>query len=227
MRPGSLGCQPRPMGFFDDAPWYDDGRRGSRWDPPVAEFPCAVAASAVVLARTEAVAVAVMGVWAFRAGFEFWMSAQFQHAQPPASGDMAPQESAHIGLQFADGRKAANFRQRGRARTGDRARRGADAGRAGWWPALPELELLGVAAASSWPGDFRLRVARRWHRRDAGRSRCAADLGRGWAERPAVARGRSLTNPWWLLRQRAEELTHHPVAAHRCEPGRPDRSVAR
>lgn len=106
---GCLGCQPEPMGFFDDAPRYEGGRRGDPWEPAVAEFPCAVASSAVVLARTEAVAVAVIGVWAFRAGFEFWMSAQFHHAQPPASGDMAPQESAHIGLQFADGRKAANF----------------------------------------------------------------------------------------------------------------------
>jgi hypothetical protein len=62
----------------------------------------------LLLAQTEAVAVAVIGVWAFTAGFEFWVSAQFHHAQPPAHGDMSPQESAHIGLQFADGRKAAN-----------------------------------------------------------------------------------------------------------------------
>jgi hypothetical protein len=53
------------MGFFDDAPWYDGGCRGNPWEPPVAEFPCAVASSAVVLARTEAVVVAVIGVWAF------------------------------------------------------------------------------------------------------------------------------------------------------------------
>ena len=83
------------MGFFDDVPYQDAHRlRGSVWDPPVAEFPCAVTTGPLVLARTEAVAVAVMGVWAFRAGFEFWISAQFRHAQPPASGDMAPQESA-------------------------------------------------------------------------------------------------------------------------------------
>lgn len=75
----------------------------------MAEFPCAVATGPLVLARTETVAVAVIGVWAFKAGFEFWVSARFHHAQPPAHGDMAPQESAHIGLQFADGRKAANF----------------------------------------------------------------------------------------------------------------------
>ena len=53
--------------------------------------------------------MAVIGVWAFKAGFEFWMSARFHHTQPPASGDTAPHESVHIGLQFADGRKAANL----------------------------------------------------------------------------------------------------------------------
>ena len=98
------------MGFFDDVPFQDTHRpRGDPWDPPVAEFPCAVATGPLVLARTEAVAVAVIGVWAFKAGVEFWVSARFHHAQPPAHGDMAPQESARIGLQFADGRKAANF----------------------------------------------------------------------------------------------------------------------
>ena len=98
------------MAFFDDLPHQElHGRRGGAWDPPAAEFPCAVATGPLVLGRTEAVAVAVIGVWAFRAGFEFWVSARFQHAQPPASGEMAPQESVHLGVQFADGRKAANF----------------------------------------------------------------------------------------------------------------------
>lgn len=73
------------------------------------EFPCAVATGPLGVARTEKVAVAVIGVWAFKAGFEFWMSARFHHAQPPVSGDMAPHESVHIGVQFADGRKVANF----------------------------------------------------------------------------------------------------------------------
>jgi hypothetical protein len=101
------------MGFFDDVPYQETHRpRGDPWDPPVAEFPCAAAGTPLVLARTEAVAVAVIGVWAFKAGFEFWASARFHHTQPPAHGDMAPQESAHIGLQFPDGRKAANFTTR-------------------------------------------------------------------------------------------------------------------
>jgi hypothetical protein len=99
------------MGFFDEMPYQDPDapRRGGAWDPPVAEFPCAVATGPLVFARTEAVAVAVIGVWAFRAGFEFWVSARFHHAQPPVTGDMAPHESVHLGVQFADGRKAANF----------------------------------------------------------------------------------------------------------------------
>ena len=54
-------------------------------------------------------AVAVIGVWAFRMGFEFWVSARFHHTSPPVSGEMAPHESVHLGVQFADGRKAANF----------------------------------------------------------------------------------------------------------------------
>lgn len=100
------------VGFFDDAPRHDDslrGRQGRPWEPPPAEFPCAVAAAPLGVARTEKVAVAVIGLWAFKIGFEFWVSARFHHTQPPVSGDMAPQESVHIGLQFADGRKAANF----------------------------------------------------------------------------------------------------------------------
>jgi hypothetical protein len=100
------------VGFFDDAPWHDDSlcRPLDRpWEPPVDEFPCALPIGPLGVARTEEVAVAVIGVWAFKAGFEFWMSARFHHAQPPISGDMAPHESVHIGLQFSDGRKVANF----------------------------------------------------------------------------------------------------------------------
>jgi hypothetical protein len=99
------------MGFFDDMPYRDpyDRRRGGPWDPPVAEFPCAVATGPLVFARTEEVAVAVTGVRAFQAGFEFWLDARFRHAQPPVEGGVAPQESVHVGVQFADGKKGANF----------------------------------------------------------------------------------------------------------------------
>jgi hypothetical protein len=99
------------MGFFDDLPHQDpyERRRGGPWDPPVDEFPSAVATGPLVLAQTEEVAVAVIGVWAFQAGFEFWLDARFRHTQPPVEGGMAPQEAVHIGVQFADGGKGANF----------------------------------------------------------------------------------------------------------------------
>ena len=99
------------MGFFDDMPYRDPygRRRGGRWDLPVNEFPSAVVTGPLMFARTEEVAVAVIGVWAFQTGFEFWLDARFRHAQPPVEGGMAPQEAVHVGVQFADGRKDANF----------------------------------------------------------------------------------------------------------------------
>jgi hypothetical protein len=97
------------MGFFDgvsrispDTPYP----RGGRWDPPSAEFP-RVAASAVLLARTEVVAVAITAIWAFTAGFEFWVQAQFRH-DGLALEEQPDDQSLHVGLQFADGRKVAD-----------------------------------------------------------------------------------------------------------------------
>jgi hypothetical protein len=97
------------MGFFDgvsrvspDTPYP----RGGRWDPPSAEFP-RVATSAVLLARTQVVAVGIRAIWAFAAGFEFWVHAQFRH-DGPALERRPDDQSLHVGLQFADGRKAAN-----------------------------------------------------------------------------------------------------------------------
>jgi len=43
-----------------------------------------------VFARTGKVAVAVIEVWAFQAGFEFWLNARFRHTQPPAGGRLPP-----------------------------------------------------------------------------------------------------------------------------------------
>jgi hypothetical protein len=97
------------MGFFDnvsrigaDTPYP----RGGRWDPPAAEFPI-VAVSALLLARTEVVAVVVTAIWAFKAGFEFWIKAQFRH-DGPALATEPDERSLHVGLLFADGRKVAN-----------------------------------------------------------------------------------------------------------------------
>ena len=47
--------------------------------PPRQEFP-RVAASALLLARTDAVAVIVAAVWAFQEGFTFWVRAPFRQA---------------------------------------------------------------------------------------------------------------------------------------------------
>jgi hypothetical protein len=59
-------------------PWDGPYPHGGPWDRPEGEFPSA-AASALLLARTEEVAVAVTAIWAFKAGFEFWVWAQFRH----------------------------------------------------------------------------------------------------------------------------------------------------
>jgi hypothetical protein len=66
------------MGFFDDAPRGSSSLpQGGPWDPPRHEFPRA-AASAVLLARTDVVAVIVAAVWAFKEGFTFWVKAPFR-----------------------------------------------------------------------------------------------------------------------------------------------------
>jgi hypothetical protein len=95
------------MGFFDDVPASLETRpEGDAWTRPAEEFP-AVAVSAVLLARTEAVAVAVTAVWAFSAGFEFWIKAKFRESGRALEHD-AEGQSLHVGVQFADGRKAAD-----------------------------------------------------------------------------------------------------------------------
>jgi hypothetical protein len=96
------------MGFFDDVPAaLERPGQGDPWDPPTAEFPRVAVADALVLASTGEVAVAVTAIWAFRAGFEFWVSALFRRPGP-ALADQADDRSLHVGVQFADGRKVAN-----------------------------------------------------------------------------------------------------------------------
>lgn len=97
------------MGFFDDVPGgLERPGRGGQWDLPSAEFPRVAVADALILARTGEVAVAVTAIWAFRAGFEFWVRAQFRHSGP-ALADETDDQSLHVGVQFADGRKVANI----------------------------------------------------------------------------------------------------------------------
>jgi hypothetical protein len=95
------------MGFFDDAPRCELAMpHGGPWDPPRHEFP-RVAASALLLTRTDLVAVFVAAVWAFREGFTFWVKAPFKEAGA-ALQQWPDEEALHVGVQFSDGRKAAN-----------------------------------------------------------------------------------------------------------------------
>jgi hypothetical protein len=104
---GPAGCQCVGMGFFDDAnPEPDWARDADEWKRPAIELPRA-AESALLLARTDMVAVAVTAIWAFSSGFEFWIGVLFR--QPgPALQKEPDDQSLHIGLRFADGRKVAN-----------------------------------------------------------------------------------------------------------------------
>ena len=62
------------MGFFDDAPpGLERPGRGGGWDRPTAELPRVAVADALVLARTEEVAVVVTAIRAFKTGFGFWV----------------------------------------------------------------------------------------------------------------------------------------------------------
>ena len=60
-----------------------------------------------MLACSEAIAVAVAAIWAFRAGFEFWIKARFRRPGP-ALERRPDDQSLRVGARFADGEKAAN-----------------------------------------------------------------------------------------------------------------------
>ncbi len=97
------------MGFFSDvSPGLETSRRGGQCDPPMAEFSQVVLADSLVLARTEEVTVAISAISASKAGFKFCIRCQFRHSGP-ALADEADDQTLHIGVQFADGRKVANM----------------------------------------------------------------------------------------------------------------------
>ncbi len=50
----------------------------------------------------------VTAIRAFKTGFEFWVRAQFRHSGP-ALAEEPDDQTLHIGVQFADGRKVANM----------------------------------------------------------------------------------------------------------------------
>jgi hypothetical protein len=98
------------MGIFDDLPpppaEDEPVPEGRAWRLPALELPQA-AASGLLLAQTDEVALAITAIWAYRQGFEFWLKAQFRDRNPRLDGpDLAPyDESLHLAVQFADGRR--------------------------------------------------------------------------------------------------------------------------
>jgi hypothetical protein len=98
------------MGFFDEVDRRSiASQEGNTWEPPVHEFP-RIAASTVLLAQTNEAAVLIAAIWAFRQGFGLWIQAPFRHPDPSRRESItrSGRDSLHVGLQFADGRRAAN-----------------------------------------------------------------------------------------------------------------------
>jgi hypothetical protein len=125
----SLAATPRPvkaavMGFFDDLPTAESAhpRKHHPWEPPEAEFPGIVPIDSILLGQTGQVAVAVTGLSAFSAGIEIFVTARIrpsadhpaQHLPGGPRDLAASRRSFRLGLQFADGSKAAGSPAGGR-----------------------------------------------------------------------------------------------------------------
>jgi hypothetical protein len=105
------------MGFFDDITRNPDGVMRALPRPLGDELPAPVGMR-LMLARTEQVAVAVIGIWAFTAGFEFFVGVGMRDEIPGqsvasfmAGVDDEPldeDEFCRLGVQFSTGQKAAN-----------------------------------------------------------------------------------------------------------------------
>jgi len=104
------------MGFFDHVPVLEPKppRRHHPWEPPEAELPGIVPIDALLIGRTDQVAVAVTGLSAFSAGMEIFMTARIRPSAdhpdehlPGGPRDLAAsRRSFRFGLQFSDGGKA-------------------------------------------------------------------------------------------------------------------------
>jgi hypothetical protein len=112
------------MGFFDDIPGKPGTRRA--WPRPDGQLQMPLT-TRLLLARTDEAAIAVVGLWAFTAGFEFQVSVQLRAAVPGTSAasflsalDGAPLEDEflRLGIQFSTGEKAANTELRATRDTG-------------------------------------------------------------------------------------------------------------
>lgn len=104
------------MTFFDDSPATEPEppRRHHRWEPPEAEFAGIVPIDALLLGRTERVAVAITGLAAFSNGFEIFVTARMRpggRGDPASPAPDAPSDlggarrSFRFGMQLADGTK--------------------------------------------------------------------------------------------------------------------------
>ena len=116
------------MGFFDDLPAPEPAppRRHHPWEPPEAEFPGIVPIDALLLARTDEVAVAVTGLSAFSTGIEIFLTGRIRPSAdrpeehlPGGPRDLAAfRQSFRFGLQFSDGGKAVGSPGKGAGRPG-------------------------------------------------------------------------------------------------------------
>ena len=99
------------MGFFDELPADEPEppRRHHPWEPPEAEFPGIVPIDALLLGRTEQVAVAITGLSAFSSGFEIFVTARMRpgaRGGPDAPSDLgAARRAFRFGMQLADATK--------------------------------------------------------------------------------------------------------------------------
>jgi hypothetical protein len=119
------------MGFFSDIPGDPGESAPLAWPRPEGTLPTPLA-TRLVLARTDQVAIAVVGLWAFVSGFEFLLSVQLKQAVPGTSAasflsaldDEPPHEEfLRLGIQFATGEKASNMQVRA-TRSGESDHRG-------------------------------------------------------------------------------------------------------
>jgi hypothetical protein len=116
------------MGFFDQA--LQRPVRASEpvrrprplppWFKPEAEVPTVVDATPTVLARSDDVALALAGIWAYSSGFEVNLCAVMRRAQRrsepfwamhgpgPYSDDPVPDDVLRVGIWFADGSVVTN-----------------------------------------------------------------------------------------------------------------------
>jgi hypothetical protein len=104
------------MGFFDEIARDSDGGAMRALPRPDGQVPTPVA-TRLMLAHTDQVAVAVMGLWAFAAGFDLLVIVELRNEIPGTSvasflADLEDEpledEFCRLGVQFSTGEKAAN-----------------------------------------------------------------------------------------------------------------------